>query len=59
MECCPANCEVDFIAFHGHTIFHQPKEGITVQIGNLQYLGAKLKMNIIGNFRELDVHRGG
>ncbi len=44
---------------HGHTIFHNPKIGLTVQAGNLNYIAAKLKLDIIGNFRELDVYRGG
>lgn len=47
------------VGLHGHTIFHQPNEGITVQAGNLAYIGAKLQMDVVGNFRELDVHRGG
>jgi anhydro-N-acetylmuramic acid kinase len=44
---------------HGHTIFHQPSKGVTVQVGNLQFIAAKLNIDVIGNFRELDVHRGG
>jgi anhydro-N-acetylmuramic acid kinase len=44
---------------HGHTIFHQPDNGITVQAANLNYIAAKLNLDVVGNFRELDVCRGG
>jgi anhydro-N-acetylmuramic acid kinase len=44
---------------HGHTIFHNPSNGITVQAANLPFIAAQLKMDVIGNFRELDVHHGG
>ena len=32
------NLEVDFIASHGHTVFHEPEKGITRQIGAGQAL---------------------
>lgn len=44
---------------HGHTIFHHPREKITIQVGNLPMIAALTGIDVIGNFRELDVMRGG
>lgn len=43
--------DVDYVSIHGHTIFHQPQSKITVQITNLATVAARLKLNVIGNFR--------
>ena len=51
--------KIDFIASHGHTIFHQPSKQITFQCGDPVYIGAKTGINTIGNFRQLDVYKGG
>ena len=51
--------KVDFIASHGHTVFHQPDKGITLQIGNAFELSQKTKCNIISDFRSIDVKKGG
>lgn len=51
--------EVDFIASHGHTIFHQPEKGHTLQIGNGQALANSCKQMVICDFRSLDVALGG
>ena len=53
------NLEVDFVASHGQTIFHQPNNGFTVQIGDLSSLAAEVKHKVIGDFRSLDVALGG
>lgn len=50
---------VDFISSHGHTLFHQPKKGLTFQIGNGMSIHAVTKLPVIYNFRNLDVILGG
>ncbi|MCH2233771.1 MAG: anhydro-N-acetylmuramic acid kinase [Crocinitomicaceae bacterium] len=49
----------DFICSHGHTIFHQPENGITVQIGNGQFLANELGIPVMADFRSFDVSLGG
>lgn len=47
------------VASHGHTVFHQPKKGFTLQIGNGWALHAASGERIINDFRMLDVQLGG
>jgi anhydro-N-acetylmuramic acid kinase len=49
----------DFIASHGHTVFHQPKNGFTYQVGNGNVLHAVSGIPVIWDFRSLDVALGG
>ena len=49
----------DFIASHGHTIFHFPDTGSTTQIGDGAAIAAELGMIVIDQFRTLDVALGG
>lgn len=51
--------KVDFIASHGHTIFHQPKKRFTFQIGNGNAIHAACAIPVIYDFRSLDVQLGG
>lgn len=50
---------VDAICSHGHTLFHQPNEGYTLQLGNLPALAHLLKQTVVCNFRVQDVALGG
>lgn len=51
--------EVDFIASHGHTIFHKPNEGYTLQIGDGQTISNNTDLKVICDFRTQDVKFGG
>ncbi|MCK4662734.1 MAG: anhydro-N-acetylmuramic acid kinase, partial [Bacteroidales bacterium] len=55
------NCiiNIDFIASHGHTIFHQPEKNITFQIGDGAEIAATTSITTISDFRTLDVALGG
>ena len=50
-----ASRKVDFIASHGHTIFHQPENKYTLQIGNGAIIAKVTKTTTINDFRSLDI----
>ena len=51
--------KVDFIASHGHTIFHQPQKRFTYQLGNGAALHSACGVPVAFDFRSLDVMLGG
>ena len=50
---------VDFIGFHGQTIFHNSKEKITKQLGDGKFLSKLTKKKVVYNFRQNDLKNGG
>jgi len=53
------NLKPEFVASHGHTIFHKPQEHYTLQIGDGQALANECGINVINDFRTEDVLKGG
>ena len=50
---------IDFIASHGHTIFHDPAAGFTLQIGDGAALAASTGCQVVCDFRSSDIAHGG
>ena len=53
------NCRPNFIASHGHTVFHQPEIQLTYQIGDGASIAATTLLPVICDFRNFDVALGG
>lgn len=53
------NSRVDAIASHGHTIFHNPANGLTFQLGCGAELAATSGIITVADFRITDVAHGG
>jgi anhydro-N-acetylmuramic acid kinase len=51
--------KVDFIASHGHTIFHNPDNNYTLQIGDGNTIAKTTKITTINDFRSIDVSLNG
>ena len=51
--------KIDIIGFHGQTIFHQPKNRTTVQLGDGKTLADRVKAPVAWDFRSADVAAGG
>ena len=51
--------DIDFIGFHGQTIFHDPKKKISKQLGDGKLLSKLTKKTVIYNFRENDLNNNG
>ncbi len=54
-----ARDQVDFVASHGHTIFHQPENHVSSQVGDGAKIAAVCGMPVVSNFRDSDVALGG
>jgi len=53
------NEEIDFIGFHGQTIFHKASHNISKQLGDGKLLSQLVKKTVVYNFRQNDLDNGG
>jgi len=51
--------DIDLVGFHGHTVHHDPKAGLTVQFGDGALLAQKLGISVVCDLRTQDVFAGG
>ena len=51
--------EETIIGFHGQTIYHNPKEKKSIQLGNGQLLSQLTNKNVVFDFRKNDIVNGG
>ena len=49
----------DLIGFHGQTLYHDPNDKISIQLGNPKKLAQMLNKNVIFDFRSKDLSLGG
>jgi len=50
---------IDFIGFHGQTIFHSAKKKISKQLGDGKLLSNLINKTVVYNFRQNDLKNGG
>ncbi len=51
--------DIDLIGFHGQTIYHDPANGVTTQIGVPGLLATAFNVPVVADFRTADVQAGG
>jgi len=51
--------DIDFVGFHGQTIFHNAREKISKQLGDGKLLSKLTKKTVIYDFRQNDLKNGG
>ena len=53
------NDEIDFVGFHGQTIFHSPQKKISKQLGDGKLLSQLVKKKVVYDFRQADLKNEG
>lgn len=52
-------CTASYVSSHGHTVFHQPHHGFTLQTGHGAYIAREVRLPVVCDFRSTDVALGG
>jgi anhydro-N-acetylmuramic acid kinase len=51
--------EIDFVGFHGQTIFHDPEQNISKQLGDGKLMSQLVKKKVVYDFRQEDIANKG
>lgn len=51
--------KIDFVASHGHTVFHFPAKKFTTQIGDGAAIAVRTGLSVVCDFRSADIADGG
>ena len=51
--------KIDIISLSGQTMYHNPDENITIQLGSGKTISEYFKVRVVTNFREKDIINGG
>lgn len=51
--------DIDYLALHGHTVYHEPSQGFTFQLGDPHSLSKESGIKVISDFRTADIQLGG
>ena len=57
--CIKYQDEIDFVGFHGQTIFHNPEQKISKQLGDGKLMSQLVKKKVIYDFRQEDIANKG
>ncbi len=50
---------IQLIGLHGHTVFHEPKKGFSLQLGDGAIISSKTNIATVTDFRNADIAAGG
>ncbi|MFL2678834.1 MAG: anhydro-N-acetylmuramic acid kinase [Alphaproteobacteria bacterium] len=50
---------LNILGLHGNTLIHNPKKGISLQLGDAKFLSKKIGKPVVVNFRNKDISMGG
>lgn len=51
--------EIDVIGYHGQSLYHNPQEKITIQMGDAKLLNEITNITVVNDFRSRDIENGG
>ena len=51
--------KIDLISISGQTVYHNPEEKISIQLGDGERIAKKLQLKTISNLRDRDIINGG